>query len=433
MIVLLIFLFASLLLGSFHVGGVSIRILSTIAMIGYLLIYKKGTYLFKIKSRPLVIYSVFLVITFIAKFLSDFFLGMDEIGPFNRALLAYFLVCYVAFISIDRIVYNESSVRNILILLCGICFLNDIVTYLQYSGNELGIGLGMMFSTTEGDYLMNIAENLNRLDEIRAAMSGIFGHGATNGYMTSTLGILSLYFFVGNGKRFWMLGALLYIVSLVGAFCCQERAGFGLLLLFSMLTFWKFSSRLLKFSIPAIIVIGSIAYYDHFVDLFSSLDIGRYAELTAFDDSRKRLINNSIQFISNHFLLGGDVLYRELYGLPPHNVFFHAIIYSGIFGGIVVLYLTAYMLYDAYKTISNSKSGTLSYFFACALTIYLLNGFLHSSSLITGDVMIWITYACMLRSNQIIKTSSLSLPEKTVTGFLGRHNQSSIYNSSAKL
>ncbi len=405
MIVLLIFLFSSLLLGSFHVGSVSIRVLSTLVMIGYLFIYRKKSHHLKIKYRPLVIYTVFLLIAFITKLLSGSFSGEDEIGPFVLALLAYFLLCYVAFISIDRLVYNESSVKKILILLCCICFLNDIVTYLQYSGNELGIGLGMMFSTSEGEHIKRIAENLNRLDEIRVAMLGIFGHGAVNGYMTSTLGILSLYFFVGNGKRFWKFGALLYIASLVGAFCCQERSGFGLLLLFSMLTFWKFSSRLLKLSIPAIIVIGSIAFYDHFVDLFSSLDIGRYAELTTFDDTRKRLIDNASEFISNHFLLGGEVLYGKLYGLTPHNVFFHAIIYSGILGGVVVLYLTAYMLFDAYKTISTSKSGTLSFFFACALAIYLLNGFFHSSSLITGDVMIWIAYASMLRSNQIIKTS----------------------------
>lgn len=404
MVILLIFLFSSLLLGSFHVGGVSIRVLSSIIMIGYLFFYRKKTSLFRIKYKPLVIYTAFLLITFITKLLSGLFSGEDEVSPFATALLAYFLLCYVAFISIDKIVYNESSVKKVFILLCGICFLNDIVTYLQYSSNELGIGLGMIFSTSEGDYLKNVAENLNRLDEIKIAMPGIFGHGAVNGYMTSTLGILSLYFLVGNGKRFWKLGALLYIISLVGAFCCQERSGFGLLLLFSMLTFWKFSSRLFKLSIPVIIVIGYIAYYDNFVNLITFQEIGRYTELTKFDDGRIALLNNAFEFISNHFLLGGDVLYSKLYGLTPHNVFLHAIIYSGILGGLVVLYLTIYMLYDAYKTISNSKSGTLAYFFACALIIYLLNGIFHSSSLVTGAVIIWIIYACMLRSNQIIKT-----------------------------
>jgi len=404
MILFLIFLFASLLLGSFHLGGVSVRVLSTIAMIGYLVIYRGKTYLFKIKYEPLAIYTVFLLITFITKFLSGLSSGEDEIAPFVTSLLAYFLLCYVAFISIDRLVISESHVKKVLILLCGICFLNDIATYLQYTGNGLGIGLGMMFSTSEEDYLNIIAENLNRLDEIRNAMPGIFGHGAVNGYMTSSLGILSLYF-VRNGRKFSKLGVLLYIVSLVGAFCCQERSGFGLFLLFSMLTFWKFSSWLFKISFPVILFIGCIAYYDNLGALIVSQDLGRYTELTAFDDTRKSLVNNALEFISNHFLLGGDVLYSKLYGLTPHNVFLHALIYSGFLGAIIVLYLTIYMLIDAYKTISNSKSGTLAYFFACALTIYLLNGIFHSSSLVTGDVIIWIIYACMLRSNQIVKSS----------------------------
>lgn len=333
--------------------------------------------------------------------LSSSLSGVDEITPFATWLLAFFLLCYIAYFAIDRISISIPDVKKILLLLLGICILDDIVTYLQYSGNELGIGLGMVFTTSQGDYLKNVAENLNRLNDIKIAMPGIFGHGAINGYMASTLGILSMFYVVGNGRKYWKIGILLYIISLIGAFCCQERSGFGLLIIFSFITVWKFSTNLFKYSILIFISLLLLAYYDSLVGIFSSQEMGRFTELTNFDEGRTTLVKNAFEFIQSHFLLGGDVLYTKSYGLTPHNVILHSIIYSGVIGALVVLYLTYYMLRDSYRILSGSKTGSLAYFFACALSIYILNGLFHSSSLVTGDVIIWILYATMLRSNQL--------------------------------
>lgn len=372
-------------------------------MICYLFFYKRKVYQGNLKFEPLLLYTLFLLISLLVKIISGGITGVDEVFPLGIDLLAYFLLCYIAYFSIDKIVVNFTNIKAIFLLLCIICIINDIVTYLQYAGNELGIIMSMMFSAIEEDNFENIANNLDRIDDVQLAMPGIFGHGAVNGYMTSTLGILSMYYFVGNGKTHWKLGIILYFVSLVGVFCCQERSGFGLFLVFSLLTFWRFSSRLFKQSIPIVLFLGFVACYYFFSDLLFSQDIGRYTELTKIGDNRSKLITNALEFISNNLLLGGNVLYGNLYGLTPHNVILHALIYSGIFGALIVLYLTFYMLRDAYLTIRRSKTGTLAYFFACALTIYLLNGLFHSSSLVTGDIIIWILYSCMLRSNQLIR------------------------------
>ena len=401
MIVLLLFIFSALLLGSFHLGAVSVRVIVSIVMICFLIFRRKKTNYVPLKKSPLIIYSIFLLIALICKMLSSSLSGLDEVSPYATRLLAYFLLCYIAYIAIDRITISTTDIRKIFILLCGICVFNDIVTYLQYTGNDIGVGLGMMFYTTESDYLKKVVENFSRLDEIKIAMPGIFGHGAVNGYMVSTLGILPMYFLLGNGRKYWKLGFVLFIISLVGAYCCQERAGFGLLLLFALFSIWKFSANLLKFAVPTFIVLFILAYYDNIANLILTQDIGRYTELTKFEDDRIILLNNALEFIQKNLLLGGDVLYSNTYGLTPHNVIFHAFVYSGLFGAIVVLYLTFHMLRDSFRIIKISNAGTVTYFFACALTIYLLNGLVHSSSLITGDVIIWILYASMLRSKQL--------------------------------
>lgn len=401
MILLLFFLFSVLLLGSFHIGGFSVRVIASIAMMAFLFLRSRKANYLPLKKKPILIYTAFLLITFLSKELSSNLSGVDEVSPFATRLSAYFLLCYIAYISIDRIAISVTDIKKILILLCGICVIDDVVTYLQYSGNSIGTGLGMMFSTSEGDYLRKVAENLDRLDEIQIAMPGVFGHGAVNGYMVSTLGILTVYYLVGNGWKYWKFGVVLFTLALLGAFSCQERSGFGLLLLFALISIWKFSARFFKFSVPLFLLLFIISNYDSLVDLLLTQDIGRYSELTKFDNNRAMLLKNALDFIQDHLLLGGDVLYGSIYGLTPHNVIPHAFIYSGVFGAIVVLYLTFYMLRDAYRIIKASTAGTMSYFFACALTIYLLNGFFHSSSLITGDVIIWILYASMLRSHQL--------------------------------
>lgn len=404
MIVLLFFIFSALLLGSFHLGSISVRVIAAVVMIGFLFIHRKNTNRAPIKKAPIIIYTVFLAVSFLCKLISGAHTGVDEISPFATRLLAYFLLCYIAYFAIDRIAVSKKDIKLILILLSAICALNDIVTYLQYIGNPTGVGLGMLFSTSESEYLKNIADNLYRHDEFKTAMPGIFGHGAVNGYMVSCLGILGMYFLNGNGRKYWIIGIILFALSLVGAFCCQERSGFGLLIMFALISVWKFSAKYLKYSVPLLLILLGLAYYENIAEWISSQDIGRFAELTNFDDTRTKLVRNAVEFILNHPLLGGDVLYGKIFGLTPHNVILHSFIYSGLIGAALILYLTFYMLADTYRTIKNSHTGTAAYFFACALAIFLLNGFFHSSSLITGDVIIWILYACMLRGNQLDKT-----------------------------
>lgn len=402
--VLIIFIFSALLLGSFHIGGISIRVLMAFVTTAYLYFNYNSTNKTKIKKKPLIIYSVFLLISLTVKLLSGAISGVEEMLPYFKRLFAFFLICYVSYFSIDKIVQTPKSLNQIFMVLIAICILNDVATYLQYIGNPIGIILGNIFYTSEGEYMDKLENNFDRLNEITMAIPGIFGHAAINGYMTSSLGILSLYYLVGKGKRYWILGLIFFIFAFLGSFCCQERSGMGLFLLFSIYSLWKLNSKILKKLLPLTIGVGLLFFYDSIINIIGSNDIGRYGEMLTFGSTRQNLINNAISFISENFILGGEVAYGQQYGLVPHNFFLHAVIASGIFGALIVYYLFFYMLRDAYRIIRKPKDGSCEYFFACGLSIYLLNGIFHTSSLISGDILIWIFYPLMLKGFLINKS-----------------------------
>lgn len=132
------------------------RVIASIAMMAFLFLRSRKANYVPLKKKPILIYTVFLCISFLCKEVSDNISVLDnEVSPFVTRLLAYFLLCYIAYFSIDRIAISANDIKKILILLCGICVIDDIATYLQYTGNVVGIGLGMMFSTSESDYFHN--------------------------------------------------------------------------------------------------------------------------------------------------------------------------------------------------------------------------------------------------------------------------------------
>lgn len=426
--ILILFIFSVLLLGSFHIGGISIRVLMAVLTIAYVCFHSESKQNIKLKKEPLAIYSIFLLVSLIVRILAESITGVDEIAPFLKRILAYFFICYVSYWAVDKIVISSKALLQILSLLVAICFLNDFATLLQYQGNPIGLTLGAIFSTSEGEYMENLVSNFDRLDELNMPMPGIFGHAAINGYMCSSLGILSLYFLIGSGRKYWIMGSILFLFALIGSFCCQERSGLGLLIIFSLYSLWKFNRKLFKYALPLCIFLGFIFFFNTIMTYITSDNLGRYSEMLTFESNRQHLIKNAIDFISRNYILGGEVSYGQQYGLVPHNFFLHAIIASGIIGALIVYYLFFYMLRDALRIIRKSKNGSTSYFYACGLSIYLLNGIFHTSSLISGDVLIWILYPLMLKGFLITKSKKDN--ENTVLSKVPRNTNVSMAKAS---
>lgn len=399
MLILILFIISSMLFGSYLIGPFSIRVYAAIALIIYLLyrrIVRKEH--FNLPYSSIWIYLLFLFFTLIAKIFS----GPFEIDGFFKDLFAMHLIAITSYIAIDLLVKHPKQIRAILILLIIIGLFNSIVSILQYNGNPSGFIIGQFFATSEIEYISNLETRFLVSSELQLgafAVPGIFGHGASNGGMNATLCILSLYFIFSKEKRLWWVALIIFAIGIAGSFVVQERSPMGLLAIFTLLTIWKYSSK--KVLIPLYAIGCFILFY---FDLFSSLDpekIGRFTDITKFDSERQQLVQNAIVFIADHWFLGGDYLYHQLYGMTPHNFILHALIYSGLVGALTVFALFIKIIIDAGRIFIYDKIGIPAFFFGCALVIFLANGFMHSSSLITGDNIIWLLYALMLRDVQL--------------------------------
>lgn len=401
MLILILFIISSLLFGSYLVGPFSIRVYVAVFTIAFLL-YRKIVFKdnFNLSYSSIRIYLLFLFFTLIAKAFS----GPFEIDGYLKDLLAMHLIAIASYIAIDLLVKNREQIRIILMVLIIVGVFNSIVSILQYNGNPTGFLIGQFFATSEIEYILNLETRFLASPELQLgafAVPGIFGHGANNGGMNATLCILSLYFIFGKEKRLWWVAIIIFAIGVIGSFVIQERSPMGLLTLFTLFIIWKYSPRELLISLC---IVGCFILF--YFDLFSLLDpdkIGRFADITKFDSDRQQLVQNAITFISDHWLLGGDYLYHQVYDLTPHNFILHALIYSGLFGALTVFVLFVKIIVDTGRILICDKIRIPAFFFGCALIIFLANGFTHSSSLITGDNIIWLLYALTLRDIQLNK------------------------------
>ncbi len=400
MILFSLFTVAVMLLGSFYIGPLSLRVYSAILMIlyiGFRIVSRETS--FRLSYKVIWIYLLFLVTTFIAKTFS----GPFELEGYWKAMLAYHLVCMLCYAGVDLCVTTRHRVHIILVILIGICVFNSIVTLMQYNGNEMGLFIGHAFSSSDVKSIEDIAEILDSNyatdDVYRYVPPGIFLRGASNGYVSAPLCILILFYFFKSKSyitKFFM--AICFITGVVACFYIQERAAMASLLLGILFVGCRFLS---KKQIALIAVVGLIGFLYMSIDLNEST-LGRYVNMLEIDATRLRLWNASLDFIAEHWLWGGERLWHISY-LTPHNFVLHTLIYSGIFGALVMFWLFIRIVRDAVRYLW-VKIPVPSLFFAVALLMFLSLGFTHSGSLTTGEALPWILYALMLRSKQLEKS-----------------------------
>ncbi len=408
MVLFSLFIVAILLFGSYYVGPLSLRVYLAISMIlyiGYRIVISRKT-LFRLPYKVIFTYILFLIMTFIAKTFS----GPFELDGYLKAVLSYHVVCIVCYVAVDLCVTNRRRVRSTLMILVGICLLNSIVTLMQYNGNELGLIVGHAFSTSEVESIENITEildsNVSSDSVYRYVPPGIFQNGASNGYNNTTLCILILfYFFQRKSYLSKLLFFICFIIGVVACFYIQERAAMAVLLLGVLYIGYKFSSK----NQIAILIVAMILFFFYTSIDFNESTLGRYVNMLEIDPTRLRLWNAAFDFISEHWLWGGERLWHISY-LTPHNFVLHTLIYSGILGAAVMFYLFIRIVIDAVKCLS-AKSPVPSFFFAVTLLMFLSLGFTHSGSLTTGEALPWIFYAMMLRSKQLEKNAIVEVTQ----------------------
>lgn len=393
MIFFYLFILAIALLGSVTIGPLSIRVYMTCLMIIYLAYQNvRGVHksYFREDHSLLNLYVVFLIAMGIS-------LGCNgEIFEYEylKKMLAYHLVCVVTFIAIERYVNSYNDLRRTIILLGGILLLNNIVTYLQYSGSPIGWAIGMAFS----DITSNIDYATEHETLLGASQTpGIIGGVVRNAFFIAVISPLLLVLTDNRNSLYIRLfGIVVFATSIVSCFMTQQRTAFALILVAIVVYVY---SEFRKKPLLVIFLMAIICYVvSSNLDINNS-DLGRFADNT--DDTRNRLYAAAIDYITQYPVFGGPMRFQRMAGLSSHNLILDSWIFAGLGGFfiMVILFLKTIVkgatnLIVGFKTNAQDRYMV---FTALSTLSAMAYGLFHNTSYLTGDVIIFISLSIMLK------------------------------------
>lgn len=390
--------------GTIYIGPVSIRVIATCLMILYLFYVKtKNKKYVKIDQSYIKLYVLFTVIMGCALLLNGEFSEFE----FIKKVLAFNLVAIISFFSIERIINSSRQIYIVIFSLLSLLLFNNIITIMQYNGNPIGWSIGYVFSdigkwvekTNEKDTLLGIS-----------ATPGIFGDVVKNAFYIAIVSPLS-FCLVKKKTNFLTIGfvAIMMLSSGIAIYMSQQRIAFGIILL----TVIIWISMFLK-SRPVIALISSLIICflsSVIVDLAIETDWGRLTE--THDAAREILKSEAIDFINANPLVGGPVSFIKKAGLPAHNLILDSFIYSGIFGFIIMMILLSKTVWISVKTIfigiKSKQKAYITVFSSISVLNSMVYGLFHNTSYLTGEVIIFILLALMLKIN-VIASKSITKP-----------------------
>lgn len=312
------------------------------------------------------------------------------LDKFLTFLLAYFFVAYVAYWATMILIkkHNGTSVLVNTIVVLGI--LNALTTIGQFY--EIGI-----FNRIPEIMRINVSEDFLELAEERdefegISLPGLLSGAVSNGYFAMTATLLSLWY---QRNRFSFIRLIPWGIGMIGLYVTQQRAPFFITTALSLYIMFKVMGKntggltpIIRLAFIVVAVFGVL----YFLAYTSSSEM-RYVK--GFEDkSRVGLIQKTMEYLSQHILLGGRFHSQSMGVRPPHNLFLNAWLYGGILGLFVIFGITIkQVVLVAKQTIG--KQFLMDYsktIFGLVFLAYTVNSMVHNQSIVTGDAVIWILW-----------------------------------------
>lgn len=397
-ILIIIFIIAVIIFNSFNIGLLSVRVYATIAMSLYLLYNIKGfgcNHVIPISNTYIKLYGGFLAIFLLS------LIANGEIAEFDyfRRLMAFHLVCFVAFYAIFLKVNNKEQISLILVSLLAIILIDGVLTIFQASGNSLAWEVAEKISPIE-----EVEDNTRERDTILGAsiIPGIFGGVVRNAYYLASLLPLTILFF--SDKRLFVrcFAIITFIIGFLAIYVTQQRAAFYISV-FILILYLLVISIKKPISILLSIVVLFFAW-SYIERSFSEIDFGRL--LQSDNTGREDIWAVAYDFIPSHIFFGGPVEFQKKAGLSAHNLFFDSLIFSGIGGFILLMIFTIKIGTTCIKkTVGyiNNSCSLMTLSLAMSMSACTLYGFTHNTSVLTGEVIVFILLSLLLKSIKLDK------------------------------
>lgn len=395
MVLFILYIFCILIGGSIFIGPISIRVLATCLMTADLAFtYRTVKHQLKIDKSYLKIYVIFSICMGLALLVNGEFYEYDFIKKF----LSFNFVSIIAFLAIDKYVNTEKRIIALIISLVSLIAVDDIVTILQFMHNPIGWIIGNIFGDI--DQFANTADAHSSLLGM-SITPGIFRHSVNNAFYIAMIAPLSFAILGKNTKIYQVVFCLgVFILSTIAIYMTQQRMAFSILL-FSLCAFLLITLK----KHPVIIIVISLlciaitSYYGSFID---NIDFGRLSQTE--DKSRIQLVESAIDFIIKNPLFGGPISFQNQAGLSSHNIILDSYIFSGFLGFIVMMILYAKTIIKSFERVKTGfKSKTDNHFIlflGLSLLSCMLYGLTHNTSYLTGEVLVFILLALVLKSEK---------------------------------
>lgn len=396
-----LFLFASLVLGTFTVGPFSIRVYMTVAMAAYLIIASRKDRLDKSRMPYTIIglVSIYLILTA----LSLTMCGEFDKSDFPKSLLSLYLNCFVTFLAFNHFVKAPKQLKTTIVFLIAVVAFDCIVTILQYQGNPIGIGIALGLINdpeVQTDILTGQGSGFDTFG--KDLTIGIFNYTFINANYIAIVGLMLLGVWESSKNRIVkIVYSCLFVLFVYASFVTQSRTPFILLLLLSFyITIRGFLKKRTGIILAAAFVLILFIVIPLVVE---SVDFGRLFESDKYEnDPRQKIWDYCYDFIADHLMWGGPLLFDKTYNMAPHNYFLGAFISSGLFGGLVAAFIYFYVLLNCLKLFLK-KHSMMVCSLAGAVLIYSAGSLFHNASIISGDTMFYVAYSLMLKSQLIEK------------------------------
>lgn len=396
MIKLFYFLFIAAITfgGTIHIGPLTPR--QYVAIVIFMFCSFNIKKLYSYLNKYIVLYFLFILFWFGCSVING------ELDFFVREFISKYLVAITCYLFTILLYIKTKSLRVLMfsLLICG--GINSIVCMLQYINNPIGIALGALFTDLEDPLVIT---NFNLMGEEGAYLFGLLGNPVLNGHFSMILPFVPLFFYKEEEcsdllKSVMILSSIYFLVVV---FCIQQRSCFiiDILVFFA---YFLFSSDKVGKKVPIFILILFMALFsmflwgDQIMDAFSS---SRFSN-SGSDDLRVSIYTDAIHYIGEHPFTGGIRTYYNIYERYPHNIILSAFIYSGLVGGLALLFLYYKQIQYAWKLmLSNINISASMMFLALSL-----NGLLHNNSIVTGDAHVWILWGAVISCGYIIKKNN---------------------------
>lgn len=343
-----------------------------------------------LSTADVCMYIAYVVIFYICTLLNG-----DGANGRNSLLVSY-AISIISFLLISKEIRSEGTITIFVWVLIGIVIINCIITIMQYYNIPMSWSVWYFFNDAKTTFTTYVVDNMHSgaqlLGKSKVFCPGIFPSSVNNGYFVASLGVLCFYPQFSKKRSVGkLIQGLLVLIILVTLLMIQQRMAFFLFLGVTCVINFERHTVVTVFTI----ILAAIVF--ELVDM--QLDEGVIGRLANTEDKiRETLYETGIEYVMTHLLVGGRVGYESINEHSAHNIFLNAIMYGGLFGGIMIVVIYFRMCYKAVCVVIKKFNcrRNLSVAFAYSLIIYNLISLTHNNSLLTGDPIIWILYAMML-------------------------------------